>query len=586
MSVLDSFVFLLKADSKDAVQAIEQTGRGFDDLRDDAKKTEREVDRQMDRLAKSVAEAMNQSTDKVKDFSHTLGTDMIGAVKGAIAGAAGLASIGEILSVIGEQFEKLQGLTGKAKFLGVDPAVLDVLHRGFGQMGVEADALDDSITDLNEAMGEVFADPKSGKAQALKALGISMRDSNGDLKTGADLLSDLNKAANSMDASKFTFYAKQLGVTDNAVLSALSTSRDKTRQIFNDVIAQGMITPKQLDDIRLMNEEQTKLNNTITDFKRKLAVESAPFYVYLYQQLNKLTKYLEKHPQLLKGIAVGFAVAGAAALAFAAPVILSFMAISAAVAAVSVAFGLLYDYFTAADPDDTIIGGLIKDIPFLKDLLQGLKKGFQEFWDWLVLSFKDPEKAGEQLRSFLKKCWEQMKDDAKQVWAGIIQYVQGLFDNIGAEMAKSIAKSLNDMKTWANENLHTSFEVTGAKPATNSPGGPDMAVPGDTPQVNQQAATGDLSPDHPLAQATVPAAAASSAVGMAAVNSNLVPSTNAQMLSGRGGYTDNSSRQVHVDKIEVNSNSADPRQVAAAVPGALNDHLSNAAQHFDDGVSH
>lgn len=46
------------------------------------------------------------------------------------------------------------------------------------------------------------------------------------------------------------------------------------------------------------------------------------------------------------------------------------------------------------------------------------------------------------------------------------------------------------------------------------------------------------------------------------------------------------SNSVNVEKIEVNSNSADPRQVAGHVGDAIGSHLQNAAQHYDDGESH
>ena len=166
MSILDSFVFLLKADSKQAVKGIQDTGEEFDELKKKGEKTADDVEKRfgefghkMDGLASKIREA----------FSGKMAGGF--AAVGASLGLATVSALGfsEAMERIPELFQRVQD----AATVGVDIEQYDAMTRVFAANGAEADDFRDSMIDLNEAMGEAAADAKSQKAESFKTFDIT-----------------------------------------------------------------------------------------------------------------------------------------------------------------------------------------------------------------------------------------------------------------------------------------------------------------------------------------------------------------------------------------------------------------------------
>ena len=599
MSVLDSFVFLLKADTRDAVRGIEDTGEAFENLKEEGQRATRTIEKDTRSMGGAIKDV---SLESVASFK-AMATGMLGAV------AAG-ASLTGIMEQLSQQVQRGRD----AASTGVDIGSYQQLQYVFEKNNLEADDLRDTLFDINEYAGD------AGKAESWKALGISVKDSNGQLKTADTLFANLAASVEGLSKGDATAKLRALGINDPRVIQTIMLGNRELQRQMDIRKAMGLQTNQDTENAKQFQNAVSDLGVIFDVMGEKLAASLAPALTTVVEGIQAVVKWAQEHKGFLVGffgalsfVAIPALISALGSLAVAAWTAMApFIPFIATAAALALVIDDLWSYFNGGN---SVIGDLASRFPELEAFLQSSKKEVLDLVDAFKKFIDDPQAAMEEFKDFLESVWRgiiadaqkgiddfinkvtdgfnRLTDEAKKPFVALYNFITGIFDSLGNAIDQKLSRMAGDAKKLIKllpygETFLNSIDAnkTPQKPATQSPGGPDMAVPGDTPQVKQQAITGDLSPDHPLAQATVPAAAASSAVGMAAVNSNLVPSTNAQMLSGRGGYTDNSSRQVHVDKIEVNSNSADPRQVAMAVPGALNDHLSNTAQHFDDGVSH
>jgi len=596
MSILDSFVFLLKADSKAAVEGIENTGEAFDDLKRKGKKTTDEVEQNF-----------NQFGHRLNSISEGIGTKLGNSISGGIAtlGASlGLTTVAGLglntaLEHMGELYSRIQD----AATVGVDISQYDALSKTFVTGGADAEGFRDSMIDLNESLGEAASDATSGKAKAFQQFGVAVKDAKGNIRGADEVLLDLAGSMEKMSKQEATFQIKQLGITDNKIIQTLLLGNKALKEQIEIQKQKYVLNEKDAEQIKEYTQAQNLLKVTIGGIVDQFTVWLAPALTKVTNLTRESIDWIMEHKRVI-AIAAGVIStvmiptilrATAATASWAAATLIAmapYIAIAVAVAALVLVIDDLVSYYQGGG---SVIGEFAEKHKMLKDVLDGLGEAFRGFRDWLVTLWNDPEKAIQQFQDFLAKIWHNMVADAqegidamldgvvngftnlsakgKEILTELWQWIKNLFSHLGDEIADSVKGAWDKVKQNANPANWFGDDDAPAKPATNSPGGPTMAVPGDSPLTRPMAA------DHPLTSAVVPAAAASSAINSA---------NRAPVISATAGRQTNVSNTTTVTTgdIKVESSSADPRQVAAAVPAALNDHLGNAAQHFDDGVSH
>lgn len=573
MGVLDSFVFLLRADGKKAVDEIEDVGEAFDDTKKKGKQA-------TDEIADNASKMGTKLSGIAESIKTKFGGELSGgfAALGASIGVAAIAGMG-----FGDILERMPELINKVKdaaSVGVDINSYDAMSRVFQQNGVDADGFRDSMIDLNEAMGEAASDAKSGKAESFKTFGISLKDAAGNAKNADQVLMELSASMEKMDKQQATFQIKALGITDNKVIQTLLLGNKALKDQIELQKQKFALTDKDQVQLLELNQAQNMLSATIDGLIDQFAVSLAPALTTVTEGFKVLIDWIMEHKRVI-GIAAGVITAlllptiynaTIATASWAAATLLAtwpFIAIGAAVAAFILVLDDLWEYYEGGD---SVIGEFANKHKMLKDVLDGLKamamglmKFFSDMWN-------NPEKALTDFQDFMHTVWVNMVGDTKQIFTELWNWIVGIFKDIGSAISSGIkgaaVDAYNSLPDWSKKALSVAgFDPTADNPATQSPGGPDMAVPG------------DMAADHPLSQATVPAMAANVTVGAAAAMPQ-IPSS--------AGKTSNVTitNAPHVDKIEVNSSSADPTQVANAVPQALSDHLQDTAQHYSSGRSH
>lgn len=556
MGILDTFTFLLRADSRTAVDNIDEVGEAFDDAREDGERATRDI--------ADNAEDMGGRLSSIAETIKTkFGLELSGgfAALGASIGIAAIAGMG-----FGDVLERIPELISKVKdaaSVGVDITSYDAMSRVFERNGVEADGFRDTMIDLNEAMGEAAADAESGKAQSFKTFGISLKDAAGNAKNADQVLTELSASMEKMTKQEATFQIKALGITDNAVIQTLLLGNKALTDQIELQKQKFALTEKDQDQLLELNQSQNMLNATVSAMVDQFAVMLVPALTAVTAGTRVLIEFILEHKRVI-GIAAGVITTlllpalwntVTATASWAAATLIAtwpILAIGAAVAALILVIDDLWSYYEGGD---SVIGGFAEKNEMLRDVLAGLKTMAEGLMQFFTDMWNNPEKALTDFQGFMHTVWTNMVSDTKLVFTELWNWIVNIFKNIGSAVSdgiKSAASGAYDsLPGWAKKGL-------GA-----------VGLGGD----------GDLAENHPLNEARVPAAAANVTVGAA--------SSSPQIPSGAGRVSNvNITNAPHVDKIEVNSNSSDPAQVAQAVPKALSDHFQDAAQHYSSGRSH
>lgn len=609
MSILDTFVFLLKADEKDAVQGIKSTGEAFDNLKDKGGKDSKEVGDDFEDLGDKIKHESNKIKGALDQAFHGLkeksaGNFGLASSITALAAAAGGAIIAGVSfnAVLERQESILQRVNDAANF-NIDVSQYDALGKVFQQNGLDLDGFRDSVFDLNEALGEAAADAESGKAKSFKAFGVSIKDAQGNIK-GADVaLLELAGSMEKMSKQQAIFQIKQLGITDNATINLLL----KGRKVMEEQIAlqkqKGVLDKEDAQNALAYKAAMQELDATVGSLMDALASMLLPVLTDVAQAFLKFVNFVREHKGFVVGAFGAIAGIGVAKLI---PMLKDLTAVMkllkietllalwpfALIAAAVIAVGLLVDdlwnYFSGGE---SVIGDLVKQFPMLGDVIEGLKT--------IILSigeaFTNPKQAFEDFQNFCKKVWDNMIADiekfggmlvdstvkafnemlteGKQIFTELWDFVVNLFKNLGTEISNAASNALDSAKAAANEYLPSfmQMEVKAKDKVENSPGGPDMMVPGDDPRL---AIDNDA---NPMVNNAVPALAASNTMGNVAVAPN---------ISSANSRVSNNTQTIQVGKVDVHTQATDAQGVANGFSDGLKNAYANTAQSYDDGRSH
>lgn len=524
MPILDSFVFMLKTDAKNAIKDVDKAGNEFDKTKNKAHKATDEIERDVKDMSRTIHDEAYKIDRETSNIGSSF-SDMGSELKSSIGGMAGIGTpvtmaLGAIAAAVLSVTNNVKGMSEAVKMAnatGMDAKSFNAIAQAAKTFGIEANDVRDTLLDTNVAIANARADAKSSEAKAFSALNIPITDpKTGKVLTAEQVLATAaqRRMSGQIAAPVWQANVEQLGITD----------RNFQQAILDPKFGQRVKTAYENGPDQAAFDAAKKLTDATADLglkwdllTQKLTVGATPALIDFIDRLSNLMDELNKEPP----------------------------------------------------PFET------------------------GWWDGLLANWTA---AYHQLTQWLASLPFEVGNAIYSVIAKMINFVVGGLNALPGVNIDKFQESLKQPKG----------------PSGATPGGPDMAIPGDerfnqsnSQQGNEQqpqkeptinviaeakepkvtVVPGDMAPDHPLTQVVIPAMAADTTVGKAAAVSSSLPSTSAQMLAqGRGGG--NSTNTVNVEKIEVNASESDPKQVAGHVGSAIGDQLQDAAQHYSSGRSH
>lgn len=282
-----------------------------------------------------VGEAMEDGTDQsvklgdqVSDLAGKLGIQLPDGAKKALDGfdglsagaAAKLAAITAAATVVIETVKKLQEITDEAatraddlltqsSTTGLSTDMLQQIQYAAPYIDVEASTITDAMKKITQsaytanqqfadhaektreaaAQGKEYEGALGGVALAYQQLGVSVTDSNGELRSNQEIfwsvLEALSQVTNETERDAL---AQQLLGKSARELNPLMQNLDEAQRLYNEALEEGFVLSKQdLERLGAVDDAHNKLTQTIEKNKNMIAEQWAPANQAAYEAYTK-----------------------------------------------------------------------------------------------------------------------------------------------------------------------------------------------------------------------------------------------------------------------------------------------------------
>jgi len=307
---------------------------------------------------------------------------MATALAGATTGAAVWAS---------KQLAGVEAMRNFARAQGVGVEALQKLRYAATQDGGTVETLDASIAGLNQRLGQ-FAATGAGRAKlAIEALGLSIQDSNGQMRPTVDILKDIAEKTKGMEQSKRIGLAYQLGI-DKSLINLLEGGAEGLERLMADAEQWGVISQAQAETAATLSSNIDNLRHGVGVLGQRVAISMIPILddlqgqfkallqdsdSWLNKGLRQIGPVMESAVGAIKRLMPIIVALGAAWAVSSAPMLLTAAAIAAVVL-------IIDDLIVAAQGGDSVIAKLFDSfgidirpilqgtVQFVKDLFAGI----------------------------------------------------------------------------------------------------------------------------------------------------------------------------------------------------------------------
>jgi hypothetical protein len=331
LSLLDTFSLLFETDAGEAADDVGRLSDELDGAGDAGGAAAAGVD--------ESSQAAQRGAESFNSMAKTVG----GLVAAYLSfGAVSAAVFGQALAT--DQVGKF------SETVGLSIETVDAWGAAVALNGGSADSFRGSIQSLNSAMSDIALGGGGDIAEVLGRLGVSALDSSGRIKSVTDLLPQLADSFQNLSNRESVAFGEKLGLDQGTIL-LLQQGRGAVEAIVEQQRQLGGRTKEGY-------EASAKFNDTLNDTKRVFVGMSdtanqalLPVLTKILEGFQTITIWAREHEDVVKGFFIGVAgaiaafylptifAAAAATLVAAAP----FLLIAATVAAVGIAFGLLYE---------------------------------------------------------------------------------------------------------------------------------------------------------------------------------------------------------------------------------------------------
>lgn len=370
-TILDVFISVFEADTKGLQDGQKKAAQTTDDLTDAMRESEKQA---------------KASADKIATFA-----------KGALGFLATAFSVSKAIGSSIQQADMIVTLDRTATAIGANVSELDALQRAFGDAGASAEASGQAATSVFESAMEASRDAASEQSRLFGLLGINIKDANGQMKGGVDLMAELAGAAEGLSDTTATDLFKRMGITDPAVQEQLLRGRKALEDQMRAHKEAGVVSERQVEVARKYQEAQAKLSSSMRRGAQTVMGFFLPAITWTVDKLADLVDWAQQNKFAVAGffgtIAAVVATLYVPAMIKAAIATLAatwpILAIAAAIGIAAAAIALIVDdVMNWIRGNDSLIGQLIEKFPIIGTVIdavvnavKSLSQGFVTLWD-------------------------------------------------------------------------------------------------------------------------------------------------------------------------------------------------------------
>lgn len=526
---MDSFFIMFEADAKNLNKGLDESDKKTEDL---TKKL-------------SVADKMAGTVgNSFKDLIVTAGGAMLA-----------IASFSAIQSSIASTIEYGARLGDLNNILDISIEDLDAWGKAVQLNGGVTEEFFGTLNTMSADLAMIATKGTSRMLPFWKELNIQLKDAHGNMRPVMELLPELADKFEKMGKQESLGMGRKLGL-DQGTITMLQQGRRYVEDQIKQMKEMGVLTKEQTDALGELDDAIDKGKFRMQSWGATILTKVMPTIKMMMDGWDKFSGYMDQHKDLVKGaiIAMGVAIsiwlipplltAAASAIAAMAPFIL----MGAAIAAVVAIFAILYEDIQAFRAGNaSLIGDIMRDYPWIADLVQGIADAFSTLWS-----------VAKEVMGLLGDVFSLAINKASELWNQFIEgngWIQKLID---------LADILCGAFSAAFDIILKAFQNTFGEVMSGIDGMIDTVKDiGKTMGI-------DLSLEGVKNARTV----------VQAANANPLNATNSATIANSRVATNN----VTVGKVEVHTKATDSDGIAKAVGNDLHAHIKKAAANYDDGI--
>lgn len=266
--------------------------------------------------------------------------------------------------------------------------------------GFDSGAFQGTLTGLDKKLRDIGRRGMSGSYE-LRALGVSARDANGQIKTSTEILDELARVADKMNPERFRRLAEKLGV-DAETIRFLQTG-SKEVGVLVDKYKDLAYTKEDAEISRQYNISMGDLGKTFKAFAAIGMRIVVPMLKFLADKFAFIINFLRKHEPFVKGFFI----------ALAAVILYTLLPAITAVA------GAMWTIIAPLLPIIALIGILALLFDDFWTYVQGGESALSDFWSVFG--------TGEEISKALAEAWENLKIIGIALWDGVKKAAETLF---------------------------------------------------------------------------------------------------------------------------------------------------------------
>jgi hypothetical protein len=232
-----------------------------------------------------------QFADKIEQKFNAMGSKIGESLKGALVGLAAGFAVDRIVGFVNETQKAADAMDELAQKSGTSAGFMAEMSVMAGTSGTSIEALAQGMVKFNKATVEAFSDPTSQPAKVFEALGISLKDSNGVMKTSEALYREASNAMGNMtDSATKTAAATILWGKSGADLIPMMNAQARASDEMKEATkAYGDEIVRLVPVAGALEEQQAIMSTNSKTFAAILGQQLIPYITTLIKQWNDLS---------------------------------------------------------------------------------------------------------------------------------------------------------------------------------------------------------------------------------------------------------------------------------------------------------
>ena len=476
---------------------------------------------------------LNEADNKASSFRSKM-VGVLGALGAVVGGGAFISAA----TAAADESLKM------ADAMGIAVEELQVMEGVASKVGVNVDTLRGHMFNLNAQIAE--AQRGGGPlVEEFEHFGIAVKDATGKALPISDVMTDIRNKIQDLDSAQRVDFVDKLGF-DEETIGFLDLAPDQFAKLSAEIRGYGVVTREQAQASRDFLRSINNIGKSFQVLTLTVANFGGSFITDFINTLARGVAALANNERALKLIGISLVAVGAAtasawipAAAAVLTAVAPFVALGAAVSAVILVVEDLWAYFQGAP---SLIGDMAKEFPILQTVLDGLESAFAAAGKTIEAIFGRIKYNIDVTWKFIKVVGDFIIDLFNQI--ANLDFKKLIGDAV--ESVSGFTENLNPLNWFSDDNEDDEVVAQRTQSVVNM-----------------------ITSEKIETAAAVPPAGASA---------------DAAAIMGGSPVTNNSDNSVKIEKVEVNAQGGDSREIAANVGGAIRDQLRNTVQDTDSRV--